>query len=185
MIEPIKRNITIWQGSEYGFGLRLISTGIDGVKTLFDTTGYTARFTIRQGGYDGEIVFDANENDYLQVGYDPPELEFDTAYDVGARIVSGLGDGLIYECTTAGTTTDDPIVWDQMIGGTTAIGSAVFTCIATDRTQVNFRLSIPSSATEGMTDWGVGFYTLDLTDTWGNTQRLYHGAAYLSRRTTY
>lgn len=186
MIEPIKKIITIYQGSDYGFGLGLIATDLNGNKTKFDTDGYSANLTIRQGSYDGEAVLEADETDYITVGYDPPPAERSTAYGAGQRVIPDDGlNGLIYECSTAGTTDSSAPAWPIVLGETVADGTAEWTALATDRTVANLRLAIPSSATAGLTDWGLGYWTLDLTDTWGNTQRLYHGAAYLSRRTTY
>lgn len=187
MPEPIKRIITIYQGSDFGFGLGLIATDLDGTTEKFDTTGYTAALTIRQNDYDGDAMFEATDADYIAVGYDPPPAERNTAYTLGQRVIPDDGlNGYIYECTIAGTShvTNQP-TWPTAVGQTVTDDTVTWTCVATDATAMNLRVAVPSSVTAALDDWGTGVWCLDVTDTWGNTVRVYHGAAYLSRRTTY
>lgn len=64
------------------------------------------------------------------LGLNPPQLIgwVSGSYNVGARIIDGYG--RIQRCTTSGATGVSEPTWNQVVGGTTADGSAQWTCIA-------------------------------------------------------
>ena len=182
----VKRHIEIEQGSNFAFVRRLYHHTLDDDQVLFDTSDYTARFTVRATDWDGAIVVDATDADYITLGYTPAPWESATAYTTGQYVVPTTLNGFIYEVTDdGGTSGGGEPTWPTTISGTVADNNITWTCISTDSWLANFYLNLPSSYTEALTDWGAGVYSIDLTDEFGSTQRLYHGSARLSREASY
>lgn len=181
-----KKNIVIEQGNAFAWPLRLFITQPDGARELQETTGYTSRFTVRDGDFDGAIVLDVTDADYITVGWSPAPAERSTAYGLGQWVIPDGGlNGFVYECTTAGTTDSGEPTWPLIIGDDVTDGTAEWTCLASDEIVSSLYLALPSSITAALTDWGAGVYTWTLTDAFSHTQRLFQGSAMLSREASY
>ena len=184
MTQPITEHLTILQGAVFTFALYLTDTDIDGTVTALDTSAYTAEFTVRQTDYDGAVQLSVTDADYITLGFTPPPCERDTAYVLGQRVIPGVDtpNGFIYQCHDAGTT-DAAIepAWPTVLGDTVSDGTAGWTCVANDDSLMNLYIYIPDGITEALTDWGKGVYSLNLTDSFGHTERLYQGICRLSR----
>lgn len=184
--KAVKRHIEIEQGSNFPLARRLYHHTLAGDQVLFDTSAYTATFTVRQGDWDGAIVVQATESDYITLGFTPAPWENTTAYGLGQYVVPTTLNGFVYECTTAGTShaSTEP-TWPTVIAATESDGTVTWTCVSTDTWVANFYLNLPSAYTETLVDWGAGVWDLELVDAFGNAQRLYHGSARLSREASY
>ena len=184
-LKAVTRHIEIEQGSGFTFARRLYHHTLAGSQVLFDTSGYSALFTVRSPDWTGDIVVTATEADYITLGYTPAPWEATTAYGLGQYVVPTELNGFVYECTTAGTSDSGEPTWPTSISATVNDDSAVWTCASTDSWVANVYLYLPSTYTEGLTDWGAGVYTLELEDSFGNVQRLYEGSARLSLEASY
>ncbi len=78
---------------------------------------------------------------------------------------------------TIRATYDGPV----LLSATTANGRLTVGVQGTAPNQYNVGIVLPSSVTTALTDWGLGVYDLELTDSFGVITRVYEGQCVLSR----
>ncbi|MGD9713399.1 MAG: hypothetical protein AB7V46_15230 [Thermomicrobiales bacterium] len=149
-----------------------------------DTTGYAAALTVRTDDASRDVVLAADEADYIALGWTPAPWQSLTAYGLGQFAIPRVPNGFIYQVTAAGTSDAGEPTWPETIDATVPDDGVQWTCISTDWWQMNCYVHIPSSVTGGLEDWGAGTWSLELTDPFGHTQQMLHGAAWLQRSAT-
>lgn len=177
----------IVQGANWSRGLRVLAQSDLGVISLLDTTGYSARFTVRTDDWDGAVVLALTQAAGITVGYTPAKVLRNTAYAVGQYVIPATGpNGFIYACTVAGTThlTNEP-VFPTTLTQTVSDGTVTWQCRTTDATLANLMIALEPADTAGLADWGFGLYDIELQDTFGHITRLMQGVARLNREVSY
>jgi hypothetical protein len=188
-------DVEIPQGGDWLMPIGVIAETDEGTEYLIDTTGYTAFLTVRDGGYDGDIVLECNTtNGRIRVGFTPAKWVANTAYGVGQQVVPTTLNGFIYEVTVAGTShaTTEPsggTPWPTTIGGTVVNGTVTFRAELVETVDnglvQNLYVEALAAVTQGLTDWGYGVYTMQLLNTFGRLTYWQDGIARLRRETVY
>lgn len=184
-------DIEIPQGGDFFMPIGVIAENDAGTEYLIDTTGYTAFMTVRDEGYDGDIVLEANTtNSRIQVGFTPVKWVANTAYSLGQQVVPTTLNGFVYEVTVAGTShaTTEP-TWPTTLNQTVVNNTVTFRAEAVETVDnglvSNLYVQVLASVTAALTDWGFGVYTLQLIDTFGHLVYWQDGVARLRRETIY
>jgi hypothetical protein len=157
---------------------------IDGQR-LLDTSAYNAEMRVRTDP-DGTVSLLATvASGRIAVGYDPPKWTVNTVKALGNQVVPTVLNGWVYEAVVAGTThaATQP-TWPTTPGAVVTDGTVTWRNVSTDAGVTNFRIALPASYTDGLTDWGVGLYDIELYDAFGSITRLAEGVAVLSRDIT-
>ena len=179
-------DIEITQGQDWVIGFRCLQRTDQGVLYLEDTTGYTARMTVRAPDQSGDIVLDVTDSSgEITLGFTPPIWEASTAYGLGQKVVPTTLNGYVYECTVAGTSDSGEPTWPTTIAGTVADNTVTWRCETDDAQVVNIAIHIPAATTEALTAWGRGVYSLEVQDTYAHSWFYIDGAAYLRLESTY
>jgi hypothetical protein len=156
-----------------------------GSTILLDTSSYNAEMRVRTDP-DGTVALLATvANGRLAIGYDPPKWTVNTAKALGNQVVPTVVNGWVYEAVAAGTThaATQP-TWPTTLGAVVTDGTVTWRNVSTDVGVTNFRVTLPASYTDGLTDWGYGQYDIELYDAFGTITRLAEGVAVLSRDIT-
>lgn len=174
-------DIEITQKEDWVIGFRCLPRTDQGVLYLEDTTGYTGILSIYAPDPSGtEILTVDTLTGHVQVGFTPAPVEQSTAYGLGQKIVPAGGlNGFVYECTVAGTTDTDPVIWPEVIGDTVPYGTATFRCETDDSQVCNVSIFLGSDVTDVLEPWGRGHYSIVVKDTFNHSWVHIDGAAYL------
>ena len=172
-------DIELSQHEDFVLAFRAIARTTVGQLVVTNTTGYFASFAIFAPDPLGTEVLSVDSvSGEVMLGYTPGPIQQSTAYALGQQGIPGSGlNGYLYECTTAGTTNTDPVIWPETIGQTVNYGTTIWTCVATDDLVANVFVHIDPSVTGTLTPWGVGHYTLSVSDTYGHSFLHVDGAA--------
>jgi hypothetical protein len=172
--------LVIYQGATWSLPMRLLAGG-----ALIDTTSYDVQFTVRSDPDGGQAFFASVGNGLITVGFDPPKWQASHAYGLGEQIVPTTLNGYVYEVTTAGTSAgSEPGSWSTTIGGTTTSGTATFTVVSTDALVTNLRINLVPTDTDNVAEWGYGYFSLEITDTFSREYPILEGYAVLRRAIT-
>ena len=181
MPDPALVDLRIIQGTNWSKPFRLLLD--DG--SLLDTTGYTARMQVRETIDASTVELECTTaNGGLEVGFDPPKRANSTAYGVGQQVVPTTLNGFVYECTVAGTSNSSAPTWPTTIGGTVTDGTVTWRCEAADTIVSDLRIVLLPADTASLSNWGNGYYDLELIDTFGHVMRVMEGNCVLSREVT-
>jgi hypothetical protein len=181
MPDPALVDLRILQGTHWSKPFRLLLD--DG--SLLDTAGYDGRMQVRATVEAATVELECTVgNGRLEVGYSPAPWEASTAYGLGQRVVPPALNGYVHECTDDGTSDSGAPTWPTTIGGTVTDGTVTWTCVATDAIVSNLRIALTPGDTTPLSNWGAGYYDLELDDAFGHTARVLEGSAVLSREVT-
>lgn len=181
MPDPALVDLRILQGTHWSKPFRVKLD--DG--SLLDTSDYDARMQVRATVDASTAELDCTvTNGRLEVGFDPPAWEASTAYGLGQQVVPPGLNGYVYACTTAGTSDSGEPTWPTTIGGDVTDGTAEWECVATDATVSNLRIALVPGDTTPLTNWGNGYFDLELEDADGHVMRVMEGNCVLSREVT-
>lgn len=186
-IATAQYELAITQGATWYLPLGIkVSDGAGG-ESLLDTAGYTARFTVRDGGFDGAKMVDVTTaSGGVVVGYSPVARAASTAYSVGTIVTPAATlNGFVYEATTGGTSGAGSVTWPLVAGATVTDGTVTWTAREQADRVTNVYVYLTAATTAALTDWGYGVYTLEITDTFGNVMRVLEGTCRLSREASY
>ena len=108
------------------------ATNLDLGTMRIPSTANGYNYEITTAGITGstEPTFPTNPGDTVTDNVDIPTWAASTAYSLGDIIIPTTANGYTYECTTAGTSDSSEPTWGTTVGGTTADGTAVWTCRA-------------------------------------------------------
>lgn len=180
-------DIEIKQGQDWAMGFRAMPRTDLGVLYLEDTTGYTASMKVRDTDWDGDVVLEASTTDgRIAVGFTPAVWEVGTTYAVGQKVTPTVLNGYVYEATVAGDShaATEP-TWPTTIGQTVVDNTVTWRAETTDATVCNIYIVIPASVTTNLTDWGMGVWDLEVTDTFNHSWLSIDGVARLRREATW
>lgn len=180
-------DIEITQGQDWVIGFRCLPRTDQGVLYLEDTTGYTARMTVRAPDQLGAALIDVTHTSgEITLGFTPPKWTANTVYGVGQKVVPTTLNSFVYECVVAGTShaSVEP-TWPTTIGDTAGDGTVTWRCETDDSQVCNVYIAIPAATTESLSAWGRGVWSLEVLDTFAHSWIFIDGAAYLRQESTY
>jgi len=179
--------LVIQQGATFYLPLAIYVSDGAGGESLMDTTGYSGRFSVRDGGFDGTLVIDlTTAGSGVVVGWSPGARANSTAYALGQVVTPAATlNGFVYECTTAGTSAGSAPTWPTVEGTTVTDGTVTWTARAQADRVTNVYVTMSAAQTAALADWGFGVYTLEITDTFGAVLRVLEGTCRLSREASY
>jgi hypothetical protein len=186
MADPALVDLRIIQGSHWTKPFRLMVTDpVTLVESLLDTTGYTAAMDVRAAIEDADAQLHCDTTiGTLEVGFDPPKRANLTAYGVGQQVVPTTLNGYVYQCTVAGTSGGSAPAYSTTLNATFTDGTVTWRVQSADTVVSNLRIALAPSDTTPLSNWGNGLYDIQLTDTFGHTERIIEGSAVLSRELT-
>jgi hypothetical protein len=136
---------------------------------MLDTTAYSARWKIREDPGSTVYASGSNADGRCEVGFSPSKWAVATAYVAGNQVVPTTPNGWVYQVETAGTShaTTEP-TWTTTLGAVNAStdNGVVWRNVKTDADVSNVRVALTPSYT-GTLDFDVGYFFLDLIDTFG------------------
>lgn len=179
--------LVIQQGATWYLPLGIYVSDGAGGESLLNTTGYSGRFTVRDGGFDGAKVVDITvAGGGIVVGWSPAIRANSTAYALGNLVTPAATlNGFVYECTVAGTSGGSAPSWPTVEGASVTDGGVTWTARAQGDRVTNAYAYLSAAQTAALADWGFGVYTFELTDTGGSVLRVIEGTCRLSREASY
>ena len=179
-------DIEITQGQDWVMGFRCLPRTDQGALYLEDTTGYSARMTVRAPNQSGAAVLDVTDvSGEITLGFTPPIWEATTVYGLGQKVVPTTLNGYVYEVTVAGTSDSGEPTWPTTLGNTVTDDSVTWRAETYDSQVCNIYIAIPAATTEALTAWGRGVWSLEVADTFAHSWVFIDGAAYLRQESTY
>lgn len=178
--------LVIQQGATWYLPVAVYVSDGAGGESLLDTTGYSGRFTVRDGGFDGPAVVNlTTAGGGVVTGYTPAARADSTAYGLGQVVTPATLNGFVYEATVAGTSGASAPTWPTVAGATVADGTVTWTAQAAGDRISNAYAYLSATQTAALDDWGFGVYTFEVTDTYGAVLRVIEGTCRLSREASY
>lgn len=152
---------------------------------LLDTTGYTARMKVKDETTGSTQISATTSNGQIVVGYEPNKWVVNTAYALGQQVVPTILNGYVYEVVAAGTShASTQPTWPTTIGATVTDGTVTWRNVSTDVGVYNLYVGLTAAATAALTDWGYGYYDLEIVDLSSYVTRILAGTAVLSPEIT-